>query len=311
MNNINNKQDEYKNICCPNCKSNSIIKKGFRKTENRGLIQRFSCKECSHRFVIDNGFYRMRNNPRKVTLCLDLFYKGVSTRQVQEHLQAFYPHNSSHMSIYRWVVKFSKIISKLTDSLKLNVSEEVQIDEVEYKRRLYHQKGKKGTEDNFFIDSIDPYTKFMVASDYVKSRNHKEIKGVMENIKYKTGKQIKIVTTDGLQTYENVIRKVYGYNHTGRTTNVFHNKVVTSKEEVFNYPIERLHNNIRARTKIFRGFHGSLESANAIMKGYEIFYNFIRKNLAINCCPYELATDLKLNNPNRWVQLINLATQKI
>ena len=79
----NNKQTKYKKLSCPICKSNLIIKKGFRKTENRGLIQRFSCKNCSYRFVIDDGFFRMRNNPQKIIYALDLFYRGVSTRKVQ------------------------------------------------------------------------------------------------------------------------------------------------------------------------------------------------------------------------------------
>lgn len=68
--------------------------------------------------------------------------------------------------------------------------------------------------------------------------------------------------------------------------------------------IERLHNNIRQRTKTFRGFHGSVESANAIMKGWEIYYNFITRHQSLNKCPYELATDLKLNSENKWLELI-------
>lgn len=39
--------------------------------------------------------------------------------------------------------------------------------------------------------------------------------------------------------------------------------------------------------------------AKALMKGYEIYYNFIRINQAINKCPYELATDLKLTPNNK------------
>ena len=36
-----------------------------------------------------------------------------------------------------------------------------------------------------------------------------------------------------------------------------------------------MHNSLRQRTKTFRGFHGSVESANSILKGFEIYYNFI------------------------------------
>ena len=103
-------------------------------------------------------------------------------------------------------------------------------------------------------------------------------------------------------------KKVFGYNLKEGKLNVFHNRIITSKEEdVFNYPIERLHNNIRARTKVFRSFHGSLRSANLILKGYGIFYNFIRINQAINKYPYGLATNLKLTQNNRWLELISLS----
>lgn len=48
------------------------------------------------------------------------------------------------------------------------------------------------------------------------------------------------------------------------------------------------------------------------MKGYEIYYNFIRKHMAIGKTPSELACpQLKLNNPNKWIALINLSAQKL
>jgi len=40
------------------------------------------------------------------------------------------------------------------------------------------------------------------------------------------------------------------------------------------------------------------------MKGYEIFYNFIRVHQAIGKCPYELATDLRFKNKDKWFELI-------
>ena len=306
-----------KQILCSKCKSNNIIKWCKRKTENRGLIQRYKCKDCGKYFIIDDGFFRMRNTPQKITLCLDLFYRGVSTRKVQEHLQAFYPYSSDHSTILRWLWKYSKIISNYTNQLKLNVGSEIQVDEIEYHRRLDHSKGSKGAEKNFFIDSIDPTTKFMVASEYAKSRDSKNIKVVVKRAKERTQsetqRQIKKVTTDGWMAYNKVIKNVFGYNLKENRYNVIHNRVpVSEKEEVFNYPIERLHNNVRARTKVFRGFHGSLRSANLILKGYEIYYNFIRINQAINKCPYELACpELKDKlGVNKWLDLIRLSNQQ-
>ncbi len=279
---------------CPKCEKNNTKKRGFRYTENRGKIQRYYCKDCKYSFVEDNGFFRMRHSPQKITLCLDLFYRGVSTRKVQEHLQAFYPHNADHRTILRWIVKYSKMIHNFVNDLKINSGSEIQIDEMKYKT-----KGK----ESWFIDCIDTETRYMVSSEYFKSRGQKQLKSVLKTAKDKTKNQVKIVTSDGFTAYPKMVKKVFGYNNKTHSYNVYHNVVTQLKNEGFNHKIERLHNNIRARTKTFRGFK-NLQSANAIMKGYEIFYNFIRKHQAINCCPYELAlSELELGN-NKWLDLI-------
>lgn len=297
-----------KQIKCSKCNSQNTIKWTKRKTENRGLIQRYKCKDCDKHFTLDDGFFRMRNNPQKITQAVDLFYRGTSTRGTQEHLGMFYPHNADHSTILRWVWKYAKIIGKFTDKLNIKTGIEIQFDEIEYKRRKSHKKGARGTEDNYFVDGIDPTTKFMVAGEYVKVRSKKKMTSIVAGTKERTTAQIEMVTTDGLKAYIGAVKRVFGYNNRLMRYNVFHNRVVTSQEEnVFNYPIERLHNNVRARTKIFRGFHGSLRSANLILKGFEIYYNFIRLNQAINKRPYELATNLKLKENNKWLELIRLS----
>ena len=297
-------------IICPKCGRKEVVKRGYIKTKISGKKQRYYCKSCNRKFIPRDAFYRMRNNPEKITLSIDLFYRGVSTRKVQEHLGAFYPHNADHSTILRWIRKYSEIISNFTNHLKLNIGDEIQVDEIEYHRRKSH-KAKKGISKDWFIDSICPQTKFMIASKYAKARGHKEIKEVISKAKERTENQIKKVTTDGLNAYNKVVKKVFGYSRKTRSYNVFHNRVIVSENEGrFNYPIERLHNSVRHRTKTFRGFHGSVESANLILKGFEIYYNFITKHQALDCCPYELATDLKLKSNNKWLELINLANQK-
>lgn len=85
--------------------------------------------------------------------------------------------------------------------------------------------------------------------------------------------------------------------------------VNASKGEGFNIWIERLHNTIRQRTQNFRGFHGSAKSAYALMKGLEIFYNFIRKHeTSKGKTPSELAVpDIKFKTANRWLELIEMS----
>lgn len=291
----NNKQEIEVKKVCPKCNSTNIIKWTKRKTQNRGIIQRYKCKDCGKYFTIDDGFFRMRNHPKKITCAIDLFYRGVSTRKVQEHFQAFYPHNSSNVTIYNWVVKYSKMISKFTDKIKINGGQEVQVDEMEYKT-----KGEK----SWFIDSIDSKTRYMVASNFFQKRTTENINVVMKRAKYKTQGNVTTITTDGFNAYIKSVKKTFGYNNKTHQFNVHHNVSIACIEGHFNIYIERLHNSIRERTKTFRGFHGSIDSADSIMKGYEIFYNFIRKHQSLNCCPYELATNIKINNPNKWLGLI-------
>jgi hypothetical protein len=56
-----------------------------------------------------------------------------------------------------------------------------------------------------------------------------------------------------------------------------------------------------------RGFHGSLESARAIMKGMEIYYNFVRKHQGIEGkTPSEKAIPKLCLSTNKWLSLIKM-----
>lgn len=297
----NSKQDKYKNLSCPKCNSLDIVKRGSFETKAHGKQQRYFCKNCQKKFIIRGAFYHMKNSAEKITLCLDLFYRGISLRQIQAHLKAFYPHNSDYTTIYDWIIKYSKMISNFTEKIKVNPIRELQIDEVEIGSR-------KSRYNGWFVDSIDTETRYMVASQFGKSRDEKAIKGVIKKAKDKAG-NISIYTTDGFTTYENVIKSVAGYYNIQKGY-ARHNKVTQLKNEGFNHKIERMHNSIRHRIKTFRGLHSIIPS-NDLMQGYQIYYNFIRVHQAIKKCPYELATELKLTSNNKWLELIRLSQAKL
>ena len=286
-------------IICEKCNGKNIKKDGVRETKNRGEVQRYKCKDCSYRFSLDDGFWKMKNHENKVTSCMNLYYSGMSLRKIQEHLQMFTPKNSHYSTIYRWIVKYVNIISTLTDNLQIQSGQELMSDEMEY-----HRLG----EQNWFVDVMDTQTRFMVASDYMKSRTIDNLTKVLKKGKLVTGEQIKIVTTDGLQGYQRVLKKSFGLKtHWNHKSPIVHNVVIAS-ERGFNHKIERLHNTIRDRTKIMRGFHGSLESAKAIMKGMEIYYNFVRKHQGIdNKTPSEEAIPELALSTNKWLSLIKLS----
>ncbi len=288
------KQLEYKKLSkCPYCNSKEIIKRGLRKTKNRGEIQRFSCKSCNKRFVENNGFFRMRNNPEKITACLDLYFSGLSLRKLQNFLGVHYPHNSSHMTILRWIRKYSEMVGNFTDNIKVNNSDCITFDEIEYKT--------KGVQ-SFYFGVMDPKSRFILSSDYIVDRKLKTLVLPLSKARKRSLNDTYNFYTDGLSIYKRALKKAYPYNPRSKK---FNHRIVKSHDEEFNWRIERFNNTVRERTKTMRQFN-QLWSAKRIMRGFGIYYNFCRKHTGIGCYPYEKVTDLKLGK-NKWLDLIGLS----
>ena len=283
--------EETKKIKCSKCSSENIKKDGKRKTENRGLIQRYKCLSCSYRFVQDDGFFRMRNTPEKITQAIHLYFSGASLRKSQEHLGVFHPHNASYVTILDWIRRYSQMVGGYLDSLKVNNSDSISFDEMEYKT-----KGKQ----SFFIDVIDMDTRYMLSSGYSLTRTMEDIREVLKGARNKSINKTTKFYTDGLMAYPQALRKEYSFN---KHRKGFLHKITRSTDKAFNWKIERLHNNIRERTKIMRQFK-SVESAKDIMKGYEIYYNFCRKHQALEKYPYEVAIPSLQLGKNKWLELI-------
>ncbi len=70
---------------CQKCKSGSIKKDGIRKNKS-GNIQRFKCLDCKHRFSINLGFERMRATPDQITMAMNLYFNGESSRKVAQSI---------------------------------------------------------------------------------------------------------------------------------------------------------------------------------------------------------------------------------
>jgi transposase-like protein len=83
------KEIESPESVCKFSGSQNIVKRGYRKTQN-GKVQRFFCNDCKRKFIIDEGFERMKATPETVTVALDLYFKGISMRAIVDHIKQFY-----------------------------------------------------------------------------------------------------------------------------------------------------------------------------------------------------------------------------
>jgi transposase-like protein len=83
-----------KQIACPKCKSETLIKSGIVKGR-----QRFRCKDCHYFFtVLKEG---KNIDPYYVIKALQLYIEGVTYREIERIL------GISHVSVMNWVKKYN------------------------------------------------------------------------------------------------------------------------------------------------------------------------------------------------------------
>ena len=159
---------ENKVLSCPKCSGKEITKRGLRITESREKIQKYFCKTCKHRFVLDTPYFRMRNKEQIITQTMDMYYSGMSFRKIADHLVRFFPKGVYYSTIYRWIMKYVPIMENFTEKQDIKAGYMLQGDEVEYKRRASAKQ--RGVREEYFIDVIDTESRYIVASDYAKDR---------------------------------------------------------------------------------------------------------------------------------------------
>lgn len=253
---------------CPYCESNNIIKDGTRKT-TLGKKQRWLCKECKARFVLE-PIKKIKGNADIVTLCMDLFFKGFSYRKIQDTLQQFNGLKVHHETIRRWINKYMKKITKYTDKLKPKVSGVWHTDEQALNI-------KKEDERVWCWNVMDSKTRFLLANQITKERYVEDARKVFRKAKKTANKTATKVITDGLRAYEQAVRKEF-MTYKNRKP---HYRVKSFKDKPHNNLIERYHGTFRERDKVMRAFQNE-ETAQQNSDNYRTYYNFVRKHSGIN-----------------------------
>jgi transposase-like protein len=285
---------------CVFCKSTNFIKKGFRKTENRGKIQKYFCKDCQRFFTNDEGFYRMRYSDTTITLSIDMYLSNLSSRKMRNQLKRHFNTKVSHITILDWVRKYSLKVHNFVERLGYNLGKSFYADETMINR--------EGHQDRFWA-CVDYETRFITGVHYSIKGNIEEAKKFISK-SVKKGKP-KFIQTDSAQFYPKAFKKLFYTNKIYRGGLVVEHKVQNVRRtHIHNYKIETVFMKIKDRVDDFRGLK-ALWSAPIIMVGLTIQHNFIEEHTTLKNSPCCLAgQDLDLGD-NRWLGLIKLASQNI
>ena len=128
-------------ITCLKCSSERIVKDGIRHNK-KGDSQKYLCRDCSYRFVVNVGFENSKKDHKIICASIDLYCKGMSLRKVADHVKQFYGVDISNVSVLRWVRRFGEVVAPFVDSLKPKFGGVYQVDEMMiHVRRESMEKG--------------------------------------------------------------------------------------------------------------------------------------------------------------------------
>jgi putative transposase len=287
---------------CPKCGSESVVRSGNRKT-GFGTTQRFECKSCGFRFVIDKGFCRMKHSPEIITKTLDLYFKGLSQRKICDHFEQFDKTTVTHTTVLRWIKKYLAILGKYAEKNKVNVGNIWHSDET----TVFIKKEDERRYYQWIWNVMDAKTRYLLACQVTEERYVKDARNALKQAKSVTNVRPDVVVTDGLQAYNEAVKAEF-YDPSAFIQNP-HLRLKDFETKPNNNILERLNGTFRERTKVVRSFDSGL-GATEFAAGMQTYYNYIRPHQGINgMTPAQMAgVPIDLAG-NRWMKMIGLASE--
>ena len=284
-------EDNDKPFYCKYCGSGNYIRYG---KENKK--QMYKCKDCNRKFVNNLYFEKLKANPKIICVTLDLYFKGISLRKISNHLKQFYNLNIHFTTVFYWIKKYIIIMDEYVHQFKPQLSDIWNVDEM-----MISVNG-----DWFYLwNVIDDATRFHLASVVSKERKIADASKALRTAKKRShNKRPMFVITDGLKSYNKAIKEEF-FSYRNKTTHIGNVGIRGKKngEDYFdNNLVERLQGTIRDRNKTQRGLK---DEYSAFIRGYQLYYNFIKPheslfgNTPANCA------DIYLNlNEKKWENLL-------
>jgi len=265
---------------CPYCGSNKTILKGFRYNK-AGAVRLRKCKVCNKRFKDDLMSEGRGNNTALAIIALDLHYKGLSLRDIKNHIWQVYCISKPVSTLHRWIVKLTEIMCKALKDVRLELGNKWLGDETVLK-----VNGK----EKYLWSIMDYETRCHIAHLLTEGRGAKEASIVIKKSIRRAGKQPQKLITDGLKSYSKALKEL-PCSHIEHVA-----KVGLASPGDSNNRIERLQGTIKNWTKAKRGLKNQSQT---LIEGYLLYYNCIRPHMALSN-----KTPVNMNNDGRWLSLL-------
>ena len=275
---------------CKYCLSESVKPNGSMKGKKT-----LKCLDCGKRFTESDGLPKMRVNKQAIVTALSMYFEGLSTRKVSRQLESIYGEKVSQVTIWKWVRKYSTIVSEYVKTLSPHVGVNWHHDE-----SVIRCEG----QNQWFWEMIDEETRFLVASDLSETRSLKDTIAVFRQSLEVAKSRPRKLFVDGSMQYERAFKKAYFSRDMSLDVYLVQRVGIRSRQT--NNIVERLHETVKERTRPMRGFKNQ-DSARAILEGYVVNYNFARPHLSLNGKTPAQQAGIEVKG---WKQLVENAIQK-
>jgi transposase-like protein len=276
---------------CKYCYSENVVKNGYVKGE-----QVYKCKNCGHRFTGGSDFPKMRTKSQIISSSIDFYFEGLSIRKISTQIEKLYGVHISNVSIWKWIMKYSALVSRYVETLSPQLLGVYHVDETAIKC--------KGVQ-KWFWEIIDEQTKFLVSSHLSGSRTAEDAIALFEKSLTVAKKKPISIYVDGLPAY------IEGYNKVFRTmrkdTRPELIRRIGIKAVNNNNFVERLHGTLKDRLKPTRGLKGE-ETVRTLLEGWVVHYNYVRKHQTLKMTPAQASG---LNVKDDWYSLVKGATKSM
>lgn len=287
---------------CPKCPG-KVIGHGCRYNKN-GKVRRWLCRGCGQKFTGPDGFRRRRTSVDIIANAMDLFFRGMSTRDVSRHILHAHGLPVSHMTVYRWVVTYGRMVAKWMDQQAPSVGITWHVDETVI---------KVNGEARYLWNVMDRETRFALATHVSDNRSLANTRTPLRKAKAATPNRPCEVRTDGMMAYPEAVSKELGRKGAGGDKRNWvspHRRVPSIRAKESNNRIERLHGTEKQRTKVMRGFDTDAGSS-AIMEAFRAHYNLVRPHEGLDGrTPADVAGINPLGRPLSWKDLLALISRE-
>lgn len=196
-------------LVCRKCGSNNVRPWGSDKG-----IKCYQCRECKHRFREERLLKYFVHELNIITLCLDLYFSGLSSRKVVRNIRSHFHIKIDQRTVHKWIDKFIPIILKYVETLEPQLSNIWQADELFVNMRKgtdYKIRKRKILRRIAFLWSImDRQKRFILASELSKYRDASGAKQAFRQAVKLAGDSLpELIATDGWRSYNSAIRDTF------------------------------------------------------------------------------------------------------